>query len=116
LCDYKDSKYQYFGPQVIHSKHDEICSDVYRLGVITYYLMAKSFPFDKTDDKNSWVQKISSKSWDNEKIKNELRKDLLSKVFVDDFVMKAVIDEVLRHKWFEVWSFLLLKSNQIVLV
>jgi serine/threonine protein kinase len=102
LCDYNDSKNQYFGPEVIHSKHDEICSDVYRLGLIIYYLMTKSFPFDKNGDKNSLVQQISSKSWDNGKIKNELCKDLLSKIFVDDFVMRATIDKVLRHKGFKI--------------
>jgi serine/threonine protein kinase len=102
LCYYNDSKYQCFGPEVVHSKLDEISSDVYRLGVIIYYLMTKSFRFDKTDDKNSSVQQISSKSWDNGKIKNELCKDFLSKIFVDNFVMKATIDEVSRHKWFEI--------------
>jgi hypothetical protein len=56
--------------------------------------MTKSFPFDKTDEKNSLVQQISSKSWDNGKIKNELCIDLLSKIFVDDFVMRVTIDEV----------------------
>jgi serine/threonine protein kinase len=77
LCDYNDSKNQYFGPEVIHSKHDELCSHVYRLGVIIYYLMTKSFPFDKSDDRNSLFQQISSKIWDNGKIENELCKDLL---------------------------------------
>ena len=101
LCEAKDSQTQYSAPEVISGKHDEIAADIFRLGIIIYYLLTDAYPFTSQDPKEL-EQQLASKTWDNGQITNNDCKNLLTSIFVSDSVMRATIDEIVGHKWFKV--------------
>lgn len=102
LCEAKDSQTQYLAPEVVTGKHDEIDSDIFRLGVIIYYLLTDSYPFNNSQDPKELEQQMASKTWDNGQITNPDCKSLLATIFVAEPVMRANIDEIVGHKWFKV--------------
>ena len=102
LCELSDSSSQYLPPEAIKSKHEEICCDIFRFGVIIYYLLTDSFPFTESQDSKSLEQQIVSKTWDNGKVTNTQCKHLLNTIFVVDPVMRSTIDEILQNQWFKI--------------
>ena len=91
----------YLAPEVLSAKYGKEC-DVWSLGVIIYFLMTGTYPFDgKT--LNSIFQTIlkaefdfSGPEWEN--VSSEC-KDLVSKMLLADPTRRITLSNALKHKW-----------------
>jgi serine/threonine protein kinase len=95
----------YVAPEVLTRKPYNNQVDIWSLGVIVYYTLSGSFPFDdQSNDEEVIAKKVvfqelqfNHKSW---LIRSPAVKDFIQKTMTKDLEKRVKIKEVMKHKWF----------------
>lgn len=95
----------YVAPEVLTRKPYNNQVDIWSLGVIVYYTLSGSFPFDdQTNDEEVIAKKIvfqdlqfQHKSWPS---RTSAVKDFIIKSMAKDLDKRIKIKELMKHKWF----------------
>lgn len=96
----------YVAPEVLTRKPYNKSVDVWSLGVIVYYTLCGSFPFDDSSNDEEKIAKktvfdelkFTSKYWNG---KSKEVKDFIMKAMEKDMDKRATIKELLNHEWFK---------------
>jgi len=95
----------YVAPEVLTRKPYNKHVDVWSLGVIVYYTLSGTFPFDDASNDEEVIAKktvfnelkFSHKSWTT---RTSSSKDFIQKAMAKDMEKRAKIGELLNHQWF----------------
>lgn len=96
----------YVAPEVLTRKPYNKSVDVWSLGVIVYYTLCGSFPFDDSSNDEEKIAKktvfeelkFTSKYWNG---KSKEVKDFIMRAMDKDMDKRATIKELLSHEWFK---------------
>lgn len=95
----------YVAPEVLTRKPYNNQVDIWSLGVIVYYTLSGSFPFDDQSNDEEVIAKKTvfqdlqfyHKSWAN---RSAAVRDFIQKTMTKDLDKRVKIKEVMKHKWF----------------
>ena len=94
----------YYAPEIISTKSFCKKVDIWSLGIMTYYIVSKTFPFDDAD-KNLLLKKIITENlvfdpqiWES---KSDSFKDFIKLCLVKNPENRMNIQQVLAHPWFK---------------
>ena len=90
-------------PELLRKRDYGHAVDIWSLGVLIYYLLTYSFPFNMNLDKNVLVKSICADTLSFAKLSNRSNDatDLIKKCLNRDVVRRISIEEVLKHPWFD---------------
>ena len=95
----------YVAPEVLTRKPYNNQVDIWSLGVIVYYTLSGSFPFDDQSNDEEVIAKKTvfqdlqfyHKSWTT---RSAAVRDFIQKTMTKDLEKRAKIKDVMKHKWF----------------
>lgn len=108
----------YVAPEVLTRKPYNKSVDVWSLGVIVYYTLCGSFPFDDSSNDEEKIAKktvfdelkFTSKYWNG---KSKEVKDFIMKAMEKDMDKRATIKELLNHEWFKKFIVTSLRKRKV---
>ncbi|EAX85159.1 AGC family protein kinase [Trichomonas vaginalis G3] len=87
-------------PEVIEqSEYDEMCSDIWSLGCILYFMASKSLPFNSKDMK-SLKDQIKKCEYNNEKVEDLNLREVISRCLKIDPNSRTTVGNLLKMKYF----------------
>lgn len=91
---------QYVAPEVLsESGYNGHLADVWSCGIILYYMLAGTLPFNDTNQ-NGLFMKIQRGQYRMSSAFSDEAKDLISKILVVDPTKRITLDEIQKHEWF----------------
>ena len=82
-----------------YSKEYNTCVDIWAIGITTFWLFTKSYPFESESDKNTLMKTICAGEYIYEKLDkySEDVKNFIKSCLVIDVTKRASISDLLNH-------------------